>query len=679
MRKRILLYLLLFLAIPVLPVKAQQRLKFEVAEFRKDAFDLTARKIGKTDSNGEVYAIVKLTTDIENDDLRQFHFDFGNMNSIEELHDDLNELWVYVQRNAKRVTISRDGYIAVKYNLPETVEAGSTYVMKLIVHTPKVESRVLQFKVNPANEGALVKVKREDAEGDYDLWGSVDASGSIDQLKEVGVYLYEVTAENYETSEGRIILTAGSENYVESVTLKPNFGWLEIQDTYGISGAKIYVDNKMIGTVPYKSNERWEARDGYKLMISAGELYKTYYETFSIRKGEVTKLDPQLESNFAKTTLQVDGDKEADIYVNNTRRGTGTWSGPLKAGTYTIECRHVNHQTTTRQIVVKPDQEETFMLQAPIPITGTVYVTTQPAGARVYLDGSEKGVSPVNLKDVIIGQHRIKVLLDNYKTEEQQVEVKENSTTKSSFELRDYAKFTVSSTPKEAVLYMDGEYIGETPGSFEGASGMYDIRVTKKGYRPYHSKVRLNSSHPTLNVTLHKQYQKPTCGYFQLGMQVGHLAGVTGTLGMYIKNFNVEGTFLYGGKPFCRGVDVFWNSTGHSGSRPLHSVYQPLMAYGGKIGYGIILGTLVRLTPQVGAFVLNVDDKMENSSAYVITTNVSLRADVSLVSCVGLFVSPEYAIPVAKSSVYKSISAVSSDIKGWSSGFNFRFGISISL
>ena len=265
MRKQILLYLLFLLVLPVLPVRAQQRLKFEVADFRKDPFDRTAFNTGKKDSNGDLYAIIKLTTDVENDDLRQFHFDFGNMNSIEELHDDLNELWVYVQRNAKRVTISRDGYTTVKYNLPETVEAGSVYVMNLIVHTPKVESRVLQFKVTPANEGALVKVKREDVDGDYELWGTVDASGSIDQLKEVGIYLYEVTAENYETSEGRIVLTGGSENFVENVTLKPNFGWLEIQDTYGIAGAKIYVDNKLIGTVPYKSNDRWGARDGSEL------------------------------------------------------------------------------------------------------------------------------------------------------------------------------------------------------------------------------------------------------------------------------------------------------------------------------------------------------------------------------------------------------------------------------
>ena len=97
------------------------------------------------------------------------------------------------------------------------------------------------------------------------------------------------------------------------------------------------------------------------------------------------------------------------------------------------------------------------------------------------------------------------------------------------------------------------------------------------------------------------------------------------------------------------------------------------------MGYGIILGTLVRLTPQIGTFVVNVKDKSDYSGAYVIAANVSLRAEVSLVSCVGLFVSPEIAIPLVKSDIYKEISAVSSEIKNWSKGFNLRFGLSISF
>lgn len=666
MGKQKLLCLLFLLALPLLSGRAQQRLKFEVADFHKNAFDMTARgEKGKTDSNGDRYAIIKVTSDIENDDIGKFHFDFGNMNSFDEVKDDLGELWVYVQRNAKRATISRDGYTTVKFNLPETIEAGSTYVLKLIVHTPNVERRVMQFTVTPANEGALVKVKPKGAEGEYELWGTVDASGSIDQLKEVGVYQYEVVAENYETCEGEIVLTNGSDNYVENVTLKPNFGWLEIQDTYGIAGAKIYVDNKPLGTVPYKSNDRWEARDGYQLMISAGELYKTYYETFSIRKGEVTKLAPRLESNFANTTLKVDGDAEADIYVDNTRRGTGSWSGPLKAGTYTVECRHANHQSTTRQIVVKPDQEETFLLSAPVPITGSVYVTTQPTGARIFLDGTEKGVSPANLKNVIIGQHRIKVMLDNYKTEEQQVEVKENSTTKAGFELRDFARFTINSQP-QARLTLNGEDKGMTPYSFEGASGEYDIRLTQRKYKTYHQRTMLRSSDPEQTLRLKRQYQRPFSGYIQGSLQAGTFMAFGGHIGAYLYNINIEGFYNMG----LQKETFFFNYTDDTAPKT-----QSIKAtsFGGKVGYGIVIGTRLRITPQVGMVYIYTDTPYIDATAWAAT--VGARVDYALTSFLGVTLAPEGQFAIKKGEVFSQLSSLSSKVKKWGTGAGVRVGI----
>ncbi len=678
MRKTFLSSLMIIFCWLAVPLHAQQLLKFEVAEFKQDPYDLSARSDHhkKEDSSGSLYAIIKVKTDVENDDLSRYIFDFGLMSSLVEVHDDLQEIWVYVQKNAKRITIKREGYRTIdKHSLGTTIAAGNTYVMKLIVHTPVVQHRILQFKVSPANEGAIVKVKREESDGEYEVW-ETDASGSADRRLEVGKYVYEVAAENYETTVGSIVLAYDKTNYVENVTLKPNFGWLEINDTYGTAGAQIYVNNKKIGTIPYKSNDRWEARDNYHLMITAGEMYKTYHATFSITKGEVTKLDPRLESDFAKTTLTVDGDEKADIYINDERRGTGSWNGPLKAGTYTVECRRERHRSTTTQIVVKPDKEETFMLAAPIPITGTVYVTTKPTGARVYLDNVEKGISPVDLTDVIIGQHQIKVVLDNYKTETQQVEVKENSTTEARFELHDFALFNITSNPDGAQLVIDGKSQGLTPCQFDGTSGLYDIRISKKGYLDYHQQVRLNSSAPNLDIALRKLYQRPSCSYVQLGMLLGSVSSAFGTFGLYMSNFNVECSAYYG--VLTKGQDIYWSRI-NSEERPKHSIYKPNWGLGGKVGYGITFGTMTRLTPQVGMTVFSISDSESSSNASFMQGSIGLRADFALYSSFGLFVTPEYNFPLWKSDVYSRIADIHSDIKGWSTGLGLRLGLSYSF
>ena len=658
---------------------AQQKLKFRVAEFGQDPFSTLARGANqKLDSDGKLYAIIKVTSDIPSDNLDKFNFDFGFVNSFKEKPEDLDELWIYVQRGAKRVTISREGYTTVsKYDLGLTIEAGSTYEMKLSVQAPVVQYRILQFKVNPANEQALVKVRREGSTSGFDLWGSVNESGSINRLMELGTYYYEVVAANYETSEGVVELTSGDGNYVESVTLKPNFGWLEIDDSTGIAGAEIYVDNKKIGTVPYKSETtRWEARDGYQLMITNGELYKTYNSTFSIKKGEVTKLSPQLESDFAQTTIRVDKDEKADIYINGERRGTGVWTGPLKTGSYKVECRRENHRSTSTQIAVKPNTEESFLVSAPVPIVGSVYVDTNPEGASVYIDGALRGQSPIMLKDVLIGMHDIKITLDNYKSEEKEIEVKENEMSEIRFTLRDFAQFKISTVPAVANIEMNGEKVGQTPYEFEGASGTYDIRLTAKGYHDFHQSMQLSSSSPNVKIKMAKQYQKATSGYCQLGMQVGSMMAAEATVGAYLKNFNIEASLLFG---MAKGVDIYWNYQGLTTQRPLHSIYKPKLSYGLKVGYGIVFGTRYRLTPQAGMLIVNIKDDGGYSKAYATSLNVGARFDVALASFIGVFVAPEYSIPVAKSNVYKTISGTSSTIKRWSNGFNARMGVTFSF
>lgn len=144
------LSLLLVFLCGVLPVIAQQKLKFSVVSFELDQFDLTAKneQYKKVDGNGSLYAIIKVTSTNPDDDLKAYNFNFGNMNSLVEQHD--GELWVYVQRNAKMVTISRQGYTTInKYDLQTTIEEGRTYTMQLSSQGKVVKMQMVLFNVKP--------------------------------------------------------------------------------------------------------------------------------------------------------------------------------------------------------------------------------------------------------------------------------------------------------------------------------------------------------------------------------------------------------------------------------------------------------------------------------------------------------------------------------------------------
>lgn len=680
MMKSILRIWLMLVALYVpLIVMAQDKLDCNVVSFSIDQFSTTAqdRRYEKIDGNGERYAIIKVKDVDGYADMKGFTFNFGSLNSIVEEKED--ELWVYVQRNAKTVTIKHPSYKTIeKYDLNTTIQPGKTYVMLLTMnHIQKtivrgVRKQVLQFKVVPANEGAVVKVKKSDSKGDYELWGETDNAGTIDRILDFGTYDYIVSAPNYVSSSGRVTLTNSQNNFIENVTLTPNFGFLSVTSGNGVMGAQIFVDDVKIGTVPYTdTNKRWEC-GSHLITINNGDLYKPFTQTFTIKQGETTVITPVLESNFAQTTIRTDAD--AEIFIDEQSKGMGTWTGPLKAGQYVVVCRKLNHNDSGMTITVKPDQAETFNVPSPTPITGNVYVRSTPSGANVYVDGESKGVTPTLLQGVIIGQHTISLSLQNHKTEQYDVTVKEGETSDINAKLSDIAKMTIYSTPSNAELIVDGKSVGYTPYTAEMSSGDYNIILKKSRYQTFKGMVHLDSSDPQKQIKLSRQYQQPYSFYIQPTAQVGSSMAVGGAIGAYIANVNIEGYYLMG---LEKSEEIWWNSTAADPLKPVAEVFD-FSTYGAKLGYGVITSSRLRITPLIDIALVSINGT-QSTKCNVLKTAIGCKADYVLCNHVSLNLTPEYGFPIKKSSIYSVLEPVSNKIKVVGNGFNCSFGLCFSF
>lgn len=196
-----------------LPAVAQSKLRFSVVGFELDVTDFSAQspEYKKVDGSGSLYAIVKVTSNNPDDDLREYQFNFGSLKHIVVEHD--GELWIYVQRNAKTVTITRKGYAPIqRYDLRTTIQPGKNYVMQLSAAQRPTYKQMVKFAVKPAKTKAVVLVKSAKEGAVEELFGIADAStGEVAKSLELGSYTYRVIASGCNNVEGGFFSTTAAQ------------------------------------------------------------------------------------------------------------------------------------------------------------------------------------------------------------------------------------------------------------------------------------------------------------------------------------------------------------------------------------------------------------------------------------------------------------------------------------
>ena len=315
-----------------------------VSSFRLLETDLTANTAGtmEQDQNGEVAALIKVVTTQTG-----FTFDGGSLGIVKTVQKPA-EIWVYVPRGLKKITISHPQLgILRDYYLPVAIASAKTYEMVFIageVQTIVKQARTSQyvvFQLTPPN--AFVELN-----------GEVLATneGTATKLMKFGTYNYRVQAPNYLPEAGNVTINDPKNKHVVNVALKPN---------------------------------------------------------------------------FSSVTLNVDGN--AEIWVNGERKGTGSWTGNLGAGTYVFEAKKKNHRDSymSRDIIVT-SEPQTITLQAPTPILGEADINSTPAMADIYIDGKKVGQTPQMVSDLLVGQHQVRISKQGYSDYNSTLTVREGET-----------------------------------------------------------------------------------------------------------------------------------------------------------------------------------------------------------------------------------------------------------
>lgn len=461
--------------------------EIKVLEFYSLPQDLTARTHPRTDNNGDPCALIK----VEIPGLNGVSFE-GNIIDTTYIR---GEYYVYVTAGTKKITVKCiPNYYSCPYEFPEKIEGNVTYKMKLTYDrvSSYVESSVtaqfVSFVVSPP-----------DAYLEFDDKPLPLKNGQASTANPVpfGEYSYRVEAENFHPENGKVKVNDPDNSIVVNVTLKPAYGSLEVSGE-SVRGGTVYLDKKDIGIAPVSLEIVPSGKHTIKV---AKNMYNPYEEEIEITDGKNTLVKPIMQPNFQNITFKVE--ENAEIWINGKLRGTGYVKDDFEAGTLFVECKKEKHRTTSANYPsVAGESSKTITLAKPIPIYGILLVKSTPIDADVFVDGENKGKTPRQLAQTIIGSHKVRILKEGYLPYEETVTILEGQTETVDVDLDNMIKVKFSCNAGHIPLKVDGVNVGYADGSYPISIGKHQIECNAEGYNPYKETFEVKSDTRSYSIVM---------------------------------------------------------------------------------------------------------------------------------------------------------------------------------
>lgn len=422
--------------------------------------DMDARiNHSKTDQNGEKCAIIKVVTTQQG-----FAWE-GDALGIMASTKKTGEYWLYIPHGAQRLTVKHDK-LGVLRNYVYTIPIKEATVYELVLTTAKVKT-IVEVYETPMQW--LVITSEPDV---ADIYINEQYVGNTPYTKkmEVNTYSYRVEKSMYHTEAGQFELTETGRKTINA-KLKPNFGYVKI-NSIPEQGASVEIDGISVNnTTPYKSQK---LISGIHRLNLKKVMYKPKTLEFTIADGQTTKLNVDLEPNFA--TINISTTPEADIYIDDVRKAYGTYTGRLMSGVHTLEARKNKHYVDKKQQEFTAGENVNISLHTRAK-TGKADVISTPFDATIIINDKNYGTTPNTIKDLLIGDYTLILEKQGYSTITKIITITENQTITINESLHNGKKVSINSQPQGAAIYINGQNKGTTPQTLVLGFGEHAIKL----------------------------------------------------------------------------------------------------------------------------------------------------------------------------------------------------------
>ena len=374
------------------------------------------------------------------------------------------------------------------------------------------EGESIQAVINMANPGDTIIVHN----GTYTenvvvnrsnvtLRSANGSAVTIVQSNRTDMHVFNITDQNNVTLEGFTIIDASAAPSMtkgliamslSALVQPPEYQVGKIEVTSSPSGATIGLDGVWYRMVTPNVIENVEPGPHTVSLRLNG--YQDWSKRVRVKAGETTYVHATLTPTTGSiriTSTPSGASIYVDTYLGWSYKGKtpNTITG-VSPDYYTIKLSLTGYQDWTKKVHVAAG--ETAHIHATLSqASGSISVTSTPSSANVYMDNKYKGKTPYTITAVSPGYHILKLTLADYLDWSKEVHVTAGETAEIHGTLSQATgSISVTSTPSDALIYLDDRYRGKTPHKVTEVSPDYHtLRLTLDGYRDWSTNLQVRA------------------------------------------------------------------------------------------------------------------------------------------------------------------------------------------
>jgi hypothetical protein len=183
-------------------------------------------------------------------------------------------------------------------------------------------------------------------------------------------------------------------------------------------GASVYIDGIEMGETPIAIPKVTPGQRSIRVGMSS---FASAVKRVEVESNQAIELDFVLGGK-----LQISSVPEgAQVFVDEIYSGVAPVDTErIPGGSHQIRVSKDGFKDKAESVMVERGQERAIVIRL-LPKKGSMYISSKPDGAAVYLNGQAKGETPLFIYGLIVGQYSLRLVKSGYEDWEEQITVEE--------------------------------------------------------------------------------------------------------------------------------------------------------------------------------------------------------------------------------------------------------------